>query len=371
MDSKPYLNKGDRTLIFLLCVLIVPFLFFQFISFKGEIYFNYLEGFTIVFLSIILEAIPFVMIGTFVSSIIQIFVSEKTIAKIIPKNRFVGLIAASLMGFIFPVCECAIVPIMRGLLKKGVPLYIAITFMMAVPIVNPVVLASTYYAFSNEFYMVFLRGGLGLIGAVLIGHLVGVIQDKKNPLKPNANMSTSCHHHHHHHEDHEGDDHHEHEDHAHEHHHGEHKEIHHHKVGIKKKILTNIADIIEHTSLELYDVGKFLITGAFLSALMQTFVERSSILSIGQGKISSTLVLMALAFVLSLCSEADAFIARTFVGQFTTGSIVGFLILGPMIDIKNTLMLSSSFKMKFIIKLIAIIVTICFILAMLVNIIGL
>ncbi|SKC81192.1 Predicted permeases [Maledivibacter halophilus] len=102
---------------------------------------------------------------------------------------------------------------------------------------------------------------------------------------------------------------------------------------------------------------------------MQTFISRGYILSIGQGKISSTIVMMILAFVLSLCSEADAFIARTFVGQFTIGSIVGFLILGPMIDIKNTLMLSSSFKMKFVIRLMTIISLVCFIMAMLVNII--
>ena len=178
MISSSIIDKVENAIIFLFNIII---------NFKGDvssfIQKDYLEGFTIVFLCIILEALPFVMVGAFVASIIQIFVSEQTIAKIIPKNRFVGLIAASLMGIIFPVCECAIVPIMTRLIKKGVPLNIAVTFMLAVPIVNPVVLTSTYYAFPGQTYMVFLRGFLGLISAILIGYLIGIIQDKNNPLK--------------------------------------------------------------------------------------------------------------------------------------------------------------------------------------------
>ncbi len=340
-------NKVENLIIFLLSIIITIILFKIIISFKGNassfIQKDDLEGFTIVFLSIIFEAIPFVMIGAFVSSIIQIFVSEQFIAKIIPKSRFIGLIAASLMGFIFPVCECAIVPIMRRLIKKGVPLHIAVTFMLAVPIVNPVVLASTYYAFSGQAYMVFLRGILGLIGAIIIGHLIGKIQNKKTPLKHETNHehhSCSCGYHYH------------------------------SQQSNRRDIVSKIINIIQHTSSELYNVGKFLIIGALLSALMQTFISRSYILSIGHGIVSSSIVMMILAFVLSLCSEADAFIARTFVGQFTTGSIVGFLIFGSMIDIKNTLMLSGSFKLKFVIKLIATISIVCFIITMMVNIVG-
>ncbi|MFT9496566.1 permease [Anaerosolibacter sp.] len=329
-----------------------------------------LEGFTTVFLSIILEAIPFVMIGAFVSSVIQIFVSEQTIARIIPKNRFLGLLAASLMGFIFPVCECAIVPIMRRLMNKGVPLYIAVTFMLAVPIANPVVLASTYYAFSGQISMVFLRGGLGILGAILIGHMMGLLEGRNNPLKSHtATVHSGC-----------GCGH----DHSHDHHHdvpqliqidlhggcGCGQQHNHAKKHSGIKLRTKLMEVAEHTSLELYDVGKFLIMGAFLAALMQTFVSRSYILSIGQGSTTSVLVMMLMAFILSLCSEADAFIARTFLGQFTTGSIVGFLIFGPMIDIKNTLMLSGAFRGKFVAKLITVIFGVCFMLAMLVNIIG-
>lgn len=318
------------------------------------------EGFSTIFLSIILEAIPFIIIGAFVSTIIQIFVSPEFISRIIPKKRFIGLLAASLLGLVFPVCECAIVPIMRRLIKKGVPVHIAVTFMVAVPIVNPVVLASTAYAFPGASHMVLLRGFLGMGAAILIGHIVGVLQGGNDPMRANHDHNACGCGHSHHHDEVCCDEH----EHGHEH---EHSHQHRENAGI----LGKIAEVIEHTSMELYDVGKFLIFGSFLAALMQTFISRRFILSIGQNSISSVVVMMLLAFVLSLCSEADAFVARTFLGQFTNGSIVGFLIYGPMIDIKNTIMLSGSFKVSFVVRLILVITVICFAAAMMVNFIGL
>lgn len=339
---------------------------------------NGIQGFSIIFMSIILEAMPFVMLGAFVASIIQIFVSEQTITKLIPKNKFLGLLIASLMGFVFPVCECAIVPIMRRLLKKGVPLHIGVTFMLAVPIANPVVLLSTYYAFAGDMKMVLLRGVLGMTGAILVGYIIGQLQKGENPLKEDV-------------KDVEGG--HDHENmtmkkegvvdsnsfqfnvvntHNHDHEHDESCGCgHDHAYDSDSSVKDKIIQVLSHTSAELYSVGRFLILGAFLSALMQTLVSRDLISSIGQGGILSTMVMMGLAFVLSLCSEADAFIARTFLGQFTSGSIVGFMIYGPMIDIKNTMMLAGYFKSKFVIRLIAAITVVCFVLASLVNVFGL
>lgn len=305
-----------------------------------------MEGFLLIFLSIVLEAIPFVMIGALISSLIHLFVSEQTITRIMPKNKFLGLIAAGIMGFIFPVCECAIVPIVKRLINKGVPVDVAMTFMLAVPIVNPVVLASTYYAFGNNPNMMILRGVGGLFGAILIGWIVGrvvrsdeVMKDTgKKIITKKTSRTRSL------------------------------------KRPLKEKerksLWGNIQNIILHTSRELYSVGRFLIAGAFLSAMMQNFVPREWILSVGNNEISSILVMMFMAFVLSLCSEADAFIARTFASQFTTGSILAFLIMGPMIDIKNTLMLSSGFKTKFIIKLVTIIGIVCFAIAIGINVLG-
>jgi uncharacterized membrane protein YraQ (UPF0718 family) len=337
-----------------------------------------IDDFSTIFLSIIFEGIPFILIGALVSSIIQIFVSEEAIAKIIPKNKFVGVFIASLVGLVFPVCECAIVPITRRLIKKGVPLSIAVTFMLSVPIMNPVVLLSTHYAFMGMSYMVIARAMFGMIGAITIGVLIGTLH-KDSPFKRKVVKKPRV---------------------------SSHKEgcdcgnhnvhnsknvniIKHNHIQIDKnndscscghshdnsnhnnKVIRNIEEIISHTSAELYDIGRFFIMGVFLSTCMQVFIPKEFILSIGGGVLSSIIVMMVLAFVLSVCSETDAFIARSFLGQFTNGSILGFLILGPMIDIKNTIMLCGSFKLSFVAKLIFLIITICFILAVIANILPL
>jgi uncharacterized membrane protein YraQ (UPF0718 family) len=268
-------------------------------------------------------------------------------ARLIPKNKFFGLLAASLMGFIMPVCECAIVPVTRRLIKKGVPLNIAVTFMLAVPIVNPVVLASTYYAFCDKPVMLYLRGGLGLLGAIVIGFLIRWLQEGQNPMK-----GPDVHIHSHHHECECG--------HSHD-----------HSEFYSGKHRSKIARLIEHTSIEFYDVGKYLIAGALISSAFQVFVSRQHILNTGRSSVLSIAAMMLFAYIISLCSEADAFIANTFINQFTTGSIAAFLILGPMIDIKNTLMLSSAFKKKFIAQLIFIIFSVCFIFGALINAAGL
>jgi uncharacterized membrane protein YraQ (UPF0718 family) len=336
-----------------------------------------INDFSAIFLSIIFEGIPFILIGALVSSVIQIFVSEETIARIIPKNQFVGVLIASLVGLIFPVCECAIVPITRRLVKKGVPLNIAITFMLSVPIMNPVVLLSTHYAFMGMSYMVIARAMFGMIGAIAVGFLIGVLH-KDSPFKrervkkpigvigkggrtfETSSAALRSHkktnvikHSHGHLDGNSGNC-----SCGHSHNNSEHK----------NKFIRKIEEIISHTSAELYDIGRFFIMGVFLSTCMQIFVPKEFIVSMGGGVLSSIIVMMMLAFVLSICSETDAFVARSFLGQFTTGSILGFLILGPMIDIKNTIMLCGSFKLSFVVKLIFLITTICFILAVIANI---
>lgn len=372
MAEKDLIKKQDKVLLMAVALIVGVFIVFNLTRLPNFGLFDnlkamFLDNFTVILISILLEAIPFVLLGAFVSSLIQIFVSEAMIARLIPKSRILGLFAASLMGFVFPVCECAIVPIMRRLLKKGVPLHIALTFMLAVPIANPIVLLSTYYAFSGEVTIVFLRGVLGILAAITIGHFAGRLAGDTSPLK-DATIKNSC-------------------SCGFEHDHEtavvqiglmpvlkpithEVKTIKETRLSVAVRIKETLKQVVGHTSHEFYDVGKFLIIGAMLSALMQTVVPRESILAIGQGNIASVVVMMVMAFVLSLCSEADAFIARTFMDQFTTGSIVGFMIFGPMLDIKNTIMLSGVMKPKFLVKLMGIIVVVCFAFAMLVNISG-
>ena len=131
-----------------------------------------------IFISMVLEALPFIIIGSIISSMIQLFISEERVKKILPKSRVISIIFAALLGIFIPICECAIVPIARSLIKKGVPIAAAIVFMLSVPIVNPIVILSTFYAF-NDIRIVLIRVLGGIISAILIGVLIDILTNKK------------------------------------------------------------------------------------------------------------------------------------------------------------------------------------------------
>lgn len=314
-----------------------------------------LENYLINFISIVLEALPFVFIGTLISSSIEIFIPQHWIEKRLGHNKPQYYIVAGLIGLFIPICECAIVPVMRRLIQKGIPPGIAITFMLATPIVNPVVLLSTFYAFSGDFHFVIGRGVLGFIGAIMIGMILSYLGSQETILKEDVISHGHC-----------G---------CSEHHCGEnHFDENEASISVvqidmqvKKSYVRSFAHSLEHVlnhlSGEFLEVGKYVIFGAMIASAMQTFISRGTIVSFSGNPVLATAVMMALAFVLSLCSEADAFIASTFRGTFTNGSIMAFLIMGPMIDVKNTLMLLSYFRKGFVIRLIVVIVAVCFFLS--------
>ncbi|MBE0174617.1 permease [Bacillus spizizenii] len=272
-----------------------------------------------IFISILIEAIPFILIGVILSGIIQMFVSEEMIARIMPKNRFLAVLFGALAGVLFPACECGIIPITRRLLLKGVPLHAGVAFMLTAPIINPIVLFSTFIAFGNRWSVVFYRGGLALAVSVIIGIILSYQFKDNQLLKPDE----PGHHHHHHH-----------------------------------TLLQKLGGTLRHAIDEFFSVGKYLIIGAFIAAAMQTYVKTSTLLAIGQNDVSSSLVMMGLAFVLSLCSEVDAFIASSFSSTFSLGSLIAFLVFGAMVDIKNLLMMLAAFKKRFVFLLITYIVVI-------------
>jgi uncharacterized membrane protein YraQ (UPF0718 family) len=289
-----------------------------------------MKPFLIVFISIILEAMPFVLLGALVSACIQLFVSEELIERILPKKKWKGFIAAGLMGIIFPVCECAIIPITRRLIKKGIPTGMAMTFMLAVPIINPVVLLSTYYAFNDKTYMVAGRAGFGFLAAVVIGVLISISEEGKEPILKDKDVreeeqcTCGC-------------------------------------QTIKGSYYSpsHLTSILEHTSKEFLNIMQYLVLGAILSSVFQTYVNKDVMQFIGNNSYMAVPFMMILAFILSLCSEVDAFIARTFITQFSSGSILAFLIFGPMLDIKNALMLGGYFKTRFVVKVMVYTTLIC------------
>jgi uncharacterized membrane protein YraQ (UPF0718 family) len=103
---------------------------------------------------------------------------------------------------------------------------------------------------------------------------------------------------------------------------------------------------------EFFEMSRYLIAGALLAALMQTVIRQQALIALGQGPVLSVLVMVALAVLLSICSTVDAFIALAFVGAFTNGSILAFLVFGPMVDIKSTLMFLRVFKPRMVVYLI-------------------
>jgi len=287
-----------------------------------------------IFLSIVIEAIPFILIGVFASALIQIYVKEETIQRYIPKNAYAALLPATLIGLILPICECAIIPVVRRLIKKGMPLHIGVVLLVSAPILNPVVAASTFYAFRTNLDVLYWRMGLAFVLAMVIGAIIYLLFKNKEQLK----QSSEGEHDHHHH------------DHHHHHHHHDHD----------KSTINKWKQTMYHATDEFFDMGKYLLLGALIAALFQTFLDRQILLAIGSEVWSSTIVMMLFAYILSLCSEADAFVAASFGSTFSIGSIIAFLVYGPMLDLKNTIVMLAYFKTRFVIAFISVVTIVIF-----------
>ncbi|WP_396953981.1 permease [Neobacillus niacini] len=274
-----------------------------------------------IFISIVIEAIPFIVIGAFISALIEVFVSENMIIRMMPKNRFLSVIAGSFLGILFPGCECGIIPIASRLIQKGVAPHAAISFMLSSPIINPIVLFATFIAFGDSWTMVWYRAGLALVVSILVGIVLSFVI-KDNPLKENI------------------------DGHLHDH----------SNQNTKQKLIS----VVTHTIDEFLNVAKFLVMGSLIAAAMQVYVPTKILLTLGDTKVTAILVMMGLAFILSVCSESDAFVASSFRNSFGQSSIVAFLVLGPMLDIKNVLMMTGYFQKKIVIILVVLISVLVF-----------
>lgn len=272
-----------------------------------------LQNFKTIFLSIAFEAIPFILIGVFVSSILQVFVPDKWIHKLLPKSPIAGVVVGALLGIVFPLCECGMVPVVRKLVQKGMPLYIGIVYILAGPIINPVVYTSTAMAFRHMPELIWWRMILAFIVAVLIGLFLHRMV-RMNVLKEQSEDSQNKHA----------------EDHNHQH--------------------NRLSDLFSHISDEFFIMGKYLLIGCLITGAFQVFVSREWLISQGEG-MGSHLFMASFAYLLSICSNSDAFIASSFSGTFSAGSLLTFMVFGPMLDLKNTFVLLSVFRAKFVLLL--------------------
>ena len=300
----------------------------------------------IYFTTIMLEAIPFLLLGALISAIIEEFVSEERISKMIPKNRVIGSLVGIFLGLFIPACDCAVIPIAMRLKKKKVPTNVIVSFMLASPIISPVVLLSTFFAFGETEKMLLFgfempklfvyRTIFGVVVALVVGIILDIICK-------DAVLKEEIYEHHHHHHDHE---------HIHtcnHHHEGCSCSNHEKETGP----IGRVKNIINIMYGDFMGIISYMAVGALLAATMQILLPISNIGGIVQNKYISTFIMMLLAFALSLCSTSDAFIARTFMNSLSKNSILAFILLGPMIDIKNTILLNKSFNKKFVIVLIA------------------
>lgn len=300
----------------------------------------------IYFTTIMLEAIPFLLLGALISAIIEEFVSEERISKMIPKNRVLGSLVGIFLGLFIPACDCAVIPIAMRLKKKKVPTNVIVSFMLASPIISPVVLLSTFFAFGETEKMLLFgfempklfvyRTIFGVVVALVVGIILDIICK-------DAVLKEEIYEHNHHHHDHE---------HIHtcnHHHEGCSCSNHEKETGP----IGRVKNIINIMYGDFMGIISYMAVGALLAATMQILLPISNIGGIVQNKYISTFIMMLLAFALSLCSTSDAFIARTFMNSLSKNSILAFILLGPMIDIKNTILLNKSFNKKFVIVLIA------------------
>jgi len=265
------------------------------------------------FLSIFLEGLPFIFMGTLVSGFLGTYLPRGTFEKILPKNPVLAIFVSGLLGAIFPVCECAVVPVIRRLVKNGLPVSCALAYMLAAPIFNPVTAISTYKAFGDSIPVTFSRLAMGYMIAVIIALIVSRIAHELF-LKPSMKAD---------------DDHH-----------------HQHPKSINAALNNSLRDLM--------DVGLYFTIGVVLTALLKTTViDPTSEFwqNLANNSIIGSAGMMVLAFVLSLCSTSDAFIAANF-ANFRYGPKLAFMVFGPMIDAKLIFLYSTVFRWKFIVFLV-------------------
>jgi len=261
------------------------------------------------FLSIFLEGLPFIFLGTLVSGFLGTYLPRGAFEKFLPKNRTLAILMSGFLGAIFPVCECAVVPVIRRLVKNGLPVGCALAYMLAAPIFNPVTAISTYKAFNNSHEIALSRLAMGYIVAIIIALIVSRIAHDLF-LKASAKK-----------------------DEGHEHHHPR-----------------NLNSALNNSLRDFMDVGLYFCIGVVLTAILKTTIIDPTDdfwKNLADNSILGGAGMMILAFVLSLCSTSDAFIAANF-ANFKYGPKLAFMVFGPMMDAKLIFLYSTVFKWKFI-----------------------
>jgi uncharacterized membrane protein YraQ (UPF0718 family) len=292
-----------------------------------------ISDFILDFSSILWEAMPFIVLGAVVAGILEEFLPQQALTKFLPQSVVPAVMIGALLGLIFPMCECGIVVVMRRLLRKGLPLSCCIAYMLAGPIINLVVIFSTWVAFRDHKIgpeMVGLRVGLGFVVACVTGFVVqrqyrrygnSLLTPVAAPRSAAAALPVV--------------------NSGNEAKNGEQAE--------PKKTLMGRLNNISSTALhDFVDITVFLIIGAMLAALIKQQIGSDRIDAFSQQQpILAIPGMMFMAVLMCLCSEADAFVAASFKNMHISAKLA-FLVLGPMLDIKLLLMYTRVFRPRLI-----------------------
>ena len=321
------------------------------------------------FLSLLVEAMPFLLLGVVVSGLLLLFIDESKLIQLFPTNPILGALAGSVFGFLFPVCECGNVPVARRLIIKGASAPVAIGFLLAAPTINPVVIWATWSAFRGQPEIIWLRIILSLAIATIVGAVFSRQKDLRPFLQPavaaaiprsksekeevspllrsgtfildqpgkplelnDANLESLL-----------------------------------IQAPMPKNWKDRLPLFLENTVQELREMGGILVLGSFIATMIQVIVPREIILNLGQGPVTSIVAMIILGAVISICSTVDAFFALSFAATFTSGSLLAFLVFGPMFDLKSLGLLLTVFKPRAIFYIVLLIVQLTLLSTLIIN----
>ncbi|MEU0434500.1 permease [Streptomyces sp. NPDC006290] len=256
-----------------------------------------------VFTAVVVQGVPFLLLGTVVSAAIGAFVPERVFSRLLPRNQAFAVPVAGVAGAVLPGCECASVPVAGSLMRRGVAPAAALAFLLSAPAINPVVLVATSIAFPGQPLMVAARFVASLATAVVMGWLWARFGREEWLRLPKA-----------------------------------------HTTGSGTSRTGVFAAGLQHDFLH---AGGFLVLGSAAAATFNIAVPRS-VLDVFTGSVWLSVPLLALlAVVLCVCSEADAFVAASLSG-FAPTARLAFMVIGPMVDLKLIALQAGTFGRAFV-----------------------
>lgn len=291
---------------------------------------NALQDLVTLTLSIIIASFPFVILGILLSIVVQHWLPPNALTRWLPKRGLWRRLYISLFGVFLPVCECGNLPLARGLIARGLTPAESLTFLLAAPILNPITLITTYQAFPADPHILIVRALAALVIANIVGWIFGTVKQQKTLLTPA--FAASC----------ETDGH---ADHQH----------------------TRLDRSLTLFGKELGTILPALFVGSLVAGIIQVAVPREVLLSLGGDPGLSIVIMMALAFTVAICSNVDAFFALAFSSTFSVGSLVAFLVFGPMIDVKMLGLMRTTYQTHVLLKVSAVVALLSLIVGLGVN----